>query len=70
MMSNGTIAGFLAERALPAVVSNQQPSAPARVPLDYPLPEREWFRTEGGWASRPWTAAARKAADTTKETRK
>lgn len=67
-MGNGTIAGFLAE----AVVSNQQPVALAapRIPLDYPLPEREWFRTEGGWASRPWTAEARKAADTTKEIRK
>lgn len=29
------------------------------VPLTYPLPSREWFRTENGWTSREWTAKAK-----------
>lgn len=63
-----TIQLFLAQRASPArTVSSAD--APRRIPLDYPLPEREWYRTAAGWASRPWTAETRQAADTTKEVR-
>lgn len=63
-----TIQLFLAQRASPArTVSSTSNEAVRRVPLDYPLPEREWYRTADGWASRPWTAETRRAADTTKE---
>jgi hypothetical protein len=41
-----------------------------RVPLAYPLPTRDWFRTgrtgEGGialWGSREWTEKTRRAAN-------
>lgn len=30
--------------------------------LDYPLPNREWFQTKAGWASREWTHQARETA--------
>jgi len=33
------------------------------VPLQYPLPNREWYRTAHGWASREWTAAAKRQAE-------
>ena len=26
-----------------------------RVPMDYPLPRRDWYKTSNGWASREWS---------------
>ena len=35
-----------------------------KIPLTYPLPPRDWFKTpEGLWASREWTLVRRKAAE-------
>ena len=34
-----------------------------KVRLTYPLPLRQWFPTNAGWASREWTPKARQVAE-------
>jgi hypothetical protein len=33
------------------------------IPLDYPLPSRQWYRTANGWASREWEFLEREMAE-------